>query len=111
MKKFTILAQVLDHIPYLKRIISMKKVLLVFLIPFLMGTQCKKEDCHNIIYINNNSVFQIIAAIKVENADGKCRLDGKVVNSNEKFDYQPFNSCIENNMGSNSFIELYIEAV
>ena len=35
----------------------MKKILLVFLIPFLMGTQCQKEEnCHkNILLINNSS--------------------------------------------------------
>lgn len=80
-----------------------------FLLPLMSGT-CKKEgkDCHYNITIKNNSGNEIIAAIPLINANGKCRLDGKLINKGGSYEYRPFNFCIENSLSSGTTQDIYI---
>ena len=76
----------------------------------LCASTCKNEEgnSHYIIQIKNNSSNQIIPAIPVRTGDGKCTLDGKILNNGGQDNYRPFNFSIENSMNNKTSIEIYI---
>lgn len=74
----------------------------------LSASKCnKKSNCHRQIIFQNNSAQAVIFAIPVLNQDVECKLDGTLLNSNEKFEYFPYNGCIENSIG-NKLIGIYV---
>ena len=89
----------------------MKKIFVFLLcIMTLTASKCTNEDdsCHYDIQIKNNSANQIVSAIPIRNAESKCKLDGKIINNGSQCDYRPFNFCIENSLGNNATVEIYI---
>ncbi len=76
----------------------------------LSMSNCGRENpCHEGLIIENESDTTIVASIAIKNSDGLCRLDGEHLDAGEAFNYQPYNSCIEKNIGSTS-LEIYIVA-
>lgn len=90
----------------------MKPMFISFLCLILLSAStCIKDgdDCHSSISIKNNSSIEIVAAIRIKNADGNCRLDGKKIEVNDSYKYYPFIGCIENSLkGNNPTLEVYI---
>ncbi|GAA4104466.1 hypothetical protein [Mucilaginibacter panaciglaebae] len=85
----------------------------IFLVLFsltLMSGECKKAstDCHYYIYIKNNSQNAITVAIRIPGADGRCRLDGEIVDKGATHAYRPYNFCIESSMLKNATEDIYI---
>ncbi len=75
----------------------------------LISSTCKKEeDCHSYIDFTNQSEKDIIFGLRATDFKGNCRLDGNKVMKNETFDFRPYNSCIEDNLNSNTPLDIYI---
>ena len=90
----------------------MKTMKLVFLLSVILLTAstCKKEgdDCHYNINVTNSSPNNVYYAIPGFSADGTCRLNGSILNSNQTWEYRPFNSCVEDNLNTDDKIVIYI---
>lgn len=88
----------------------MRNLLLLITLIVLSASNCKKsqEGCHYNIKIINNSTNQIISSIVLNKENNICRLDGKLLNNGENFNYDPFNTCIENRLSNSSIIDIYI---
>lgn len=87
----------------------MKRMLISLICLILISSTCKKEDdCHAYINFINQSEKVIIFSLRATDYLGNCRLDGNKVNKSEKFDFRPYNSCIEDNLNSNTRLDIYI---
>ena len=89
----------------------MKKILFSFLC-FLIFTSstCKREgkNYHKAIIIHNKSNMLVIYAIPFANSNGLCKLKGDTLLPNQKEEYEPFNSFIEDSMNSSDSINIFI---
>lgn len=88
------------------------KIRILICLILLTSATCKKEgnDCHYNISLKNNSSEPVIFAIANPGNKG-CTLDGAAVNPGKTDEYQPFSSCIENRLGSNSNEKIFIYVV
>lgn len=76
----------------------------------LFGGRCRKEGskCHYSIQLKNNSNDNLAFGTRYVNPEGKCKLSGTIIESGNKFDYRPYNICIEDRLKGNSYIGIYI---
>jgi len=75
----------------------------------LISSTCKKEeDCHAYVNFVNQSEKDVYFALRASDYIGNCRLDGNKVMKNDTFDFRPYNSCIEDNLNSNTPLDIYI---
>ena len=88
------------------------RYLFLFSFILLVSSTCKKvgDECHYSILFKNSSAETVIFAI-TNPGDNGCTLDGFNVDPGQMDEYRPFNSCIENRLGSNSNDKIFIYVV
>jgi len=87
----------------------MRHMLISIICLMLISSTCEKEeDCHAYINFINQSEKDVVFSLRATDFEGNCRLDGNKVMGNETFDFRPYNSCIEDNLNSNTPLDIYI---
>lgn len=90
-----------------------KLSLLLLLTVFSLANTCHREgpDCHHRVVIENASSDSIIFALKFYNLTHnnitQCGLDGEILLSNSKLDWQDHRACWENRLSSGKSEEIY----
>ncbi len=75
----------------------------------LISSTCERnEDCHSYVNFINHSEKNVIFALRFINIEGNCILNGEQVMKKESYDFRPYNSCIEDNLDSNTPLDIYI---
>lgn len=87
----------------------MNKIIIPLFCLILIASTCEKEDCHYHITYKNESNKEVIFGISVPNSEGKCTIDGKLIEVDSTFKYYPFNGCIDTRLrGNTSPLEVYV---
>lgn len=75
----------------------------------LISSSCEKnEDRHSYINFTNQSEKDVIFGLRFTDTERNCCLNGPKVMKNKTYDFRPYNSYIEDNLNSNTPLDIYI---